>query len=274
MGSLGRLFTEYLHLRRILNPGDFSALLAATVRLAPSVIRDRTLTGIDAAMSRDLRIHYRGTEIQLPLAEIDRLLIGTADNPTFGNVREIFGRDCYMGRFQLNGSAGPVLDLGANRGIFSILALTAMKAERVVGVEPLEKYDAVIQALLAANGIPADRQCRYRKLVASPSMERGDSVTNLSIETIRREQRLDRIALAKIDIEGAEKDLFAEPEWLAWTDNIAMEVHPGIVGDLSLIPAALNSFGFRHIAVDQAGNIRNIQEAMFVYASRTGALVG
>lgn len=38
-----------------------------------------------------------------------------------------------------------VLDLGANRGIFSLLALVALEAELVVGVEPNPLYSSVFR---------------------------------------------------------------------------------------------------------------------------------
>ncbi len=256
----------------MLAPTDFAALLAATMKNAPAIVRTGKLMTVDGAMSRNLNLRYRGARIELPLAEIDRLLAG-ADNPSFGNIREMYCEDCYLRRLRLAGTAGPVLDLGANRGLFSILALTALKAERVVGVEPLEKYGPVMSLLLEANGIDADRHCGYARFVASPSTERSDPSRYVSVQTICREQGLDRIMMAKIDVEGAEKDLFAEPGWLANVDNVAMEIHPHIAGDLSLIPAALTEFGFQHVAVDQTGHVRQIRDADYVYASRTGALI-
>jgi len=271
-GSIARLVSDYSELRRILAPGDFAALLAATMKHAPSIIRTGTLTSVDLAMSRNLRIRYRGTEIEFPLADIDRLLAGN-DNPTFGNIREIFCEDCYLRRFRLAGASGPVLDLGANRGMFSILALTVLKAGRVIGVEPQKKYESVMKMLLDVNGVGADRQCRYTRFIASPSTESQDPTRNVSVATIHREQGLDRILLVKIDIEGAEKELFAQPDWLDNVDNVTMEVHPQWAGDLSQIPAALKKFGFQHLSVDQAGTPRDIQHAAYVYASRTGALI-
>jgi hypothetical protein len=51
-----------------------------------------------------------------------------------------------------------------------------------------------------------------------------------------------------------------------------MEVHPG-AGDLSGIASALKDYGFQFVCVDQSGEHRNINDAMFVYASRNGSLV-
>jgi len=75
----------------------------------------------------------------------------------------------------------------------------------------------------------------------------------------------------KMDIEGHEKAVFAEPEWLASIDTLAMELHPDFAGDLSLIPQALERYGFDYVHVDQAGKPVGIQSSMFLYASCTGA---
>jgi hypothetical protein len=50
-------------------------------------------------------------------------------------------------------------------------------------------------------------------------------------------------------------------------------LHPRSAGDLSLIPSAIESLGFRYAIVDQAGNPRPVNEGVFLYASSTGALM-
>jgi hypothetical protein len=57
-----------------------------------------------------------------------------------------------------------------------------------------------------------------------------------------------------MDIEGHEKAVFAEPEWLASVDTLALE-----------------RYGFDYVHVDQAGKPVGIQSSMFLYASCTGA---
>jgi hypothetical protein len=77
----------------------------------------------------------------------------------------------------------------------------------------------------------------------------------------------------KIDIEGHEATVFSEPEWLAKADNISMELHPD-TGDLSLIPRALDEYGFEYVVTDQHGKHASGRDATFLYASRTGELIG
>lgn len=273
MNSLTRLAREYGQLRRILAPRDFLALLACTVTRATAIAQTGKLTAVDAAMSRNLRIRFRGSLIDLPLADVDRALAGTGDNPTFGNVREMCARDCYLRFFTLNQPVGTVLDLGSNRGIFSLLALLALDADRAIGVEPLPKYVPALQLLLMANNISPDRAIRYRRFVTSSALERQDPAANISIESICKEHGIDRFGFVKIDIEGAEKELFSESAWLDRADNIAMELHPQIAGDLSIIPRALAISGFQYRIVSGSGDVSDVNRGEFLYASRIGSLI-
>lgn len=249
------------------------ALAKATVTQSPAILHTRKLTALDVAMSRNMTVHVGKTSIVMPLDRIDRILAANHDNPTFGNIREIYARNCYFEHLRLKPPVGAVLDLGANRGMFSLLALLALQADVVVGVEPIEVYEPVHRILLEANGCDLRRGPRYKKFAATPSAERQDPEHNVSIETILQEQKIDRFNLVKIDIEGHEKTLFSEPEWLSRVDNITMELHPHFVGDLSSIPAALTQYGFDWLAFNQAGEQVNIQKAMFLYASCTGSLI-
>lgn len=271
--TVTRFLSEYSALSQILEPRDMIALAKATVMEAPAILRTRKLTALDAAMSRNMTVHVGKTSIVMPLDRIDRILTVNRDNPTFGNIREIYARDCYFEHLRLKCPVGAVLDLGANRGMFSLLALLALQADVVVGVEPTELYETVYRILLEANGCDLRRGPRYKKFVATPSAERQDPEHNVSIETILQEQKIDRFGLVKIDIEGYEKALFSEPEWLSRVDNITMELHPGFVGDLSCISAALTQYGFDWLAFNQAGEKVDVQKAMFLYASCTGSII-
>lgn len=272
MKAIFRLLEEYGALWGTLKPGDFAVLLLKSVQQAPSILQTRRLRVLDAAMSRDLTVHFHGREVAIPVGQIDRMLVGNNDNPTFGNVREMCGRNCYLEPMCLPASIGTVLDLGANRGLFGLLALMTMGADRVVGVEPTAHYEPIEQLLLRANGLSPERSVRYKRLIAGPSAEKTDPSRYVSVETILKEQGIARIGFAKIDIEGGEKDLFGEPEWLAVTDNLAMELHGELVGDLSVIPRALEAHGFAYVSTGQSGEPLPLEKSMFLYASRTGCL--
>jgi hypothetical protein len=268
MNAAQRLLYEYRALGRILSPQDFLSLLFRSTTHGSEILRTKRLTALDLAMSRDLAIRYRGKKIVVPLKQIDQRLAGRNDNPTFGNIREMYARDCYLSNLRVSDPVGNVLDLGANRGLFGLLALTALRAERVVEVEPLDHYREIASLLCQSNELKPDAVVRYSRFVASPSAERKDPAAMVSIQTIVREQKIDRLGLVKIDVEGAEADLFSEPEWLAHVDRIAMEVHPHFAEDLTAIPIALEKYGFHFLCADQWGNACPIDQAMFLFASR------
>jgi FkbM family methyltransferase len=63
---------------------------------------------------------------------------------------------------------------------------------------------------------------------AAPDSAGGpaDSVRAITIDDIIRDHGLDKIDLLKVDIEGAEKELFSAPaSWLAQVDAICIELH-------------------------------------------------
>jgi len=274
MNKLERVLAEYRGMAHVLKGGDYLAVLSATAMNASKILKTGTLSSVDAAMSRNMTISYRKRNLYIPLADIDHILEEHRDNPTFGNVREIFARDCYLWRLRLDTPQSRVLDLGANRGIFSILALVVLQSELVVGVEPLPVYLPVFEQLLKANNCNPLRAPRYTRFVSNPSNERRDPDHNVSIQTILREQNVPRFNLVKMDIEGHEKELFREPEWLANVDSLTMELHPQLAGDLSLIPEALERYGFEFAIMDQAGQPAGINFAVFLVGSTKGALVG
>jgi FkbM family methyltransferase len=274
MNPARRLLWEYGALVRTLDLLDFALLLKETILNAQSILTSRKLTVLDAAMSRDMTVHFGNSRLTVPLRQIDQILAAYGDSPSFGTVREIYGRDCYLKHLRLKTPLRAVLDLGANRGMFSLLALVHLGAEIVVGVEPNPVYEPVLQLLIEANQCTVERRApRYTKLISSPSTERANRDRFVSIPTILREQAIKRFSLVKIDIEGAELDLFSEPDWLSAVDDLTMELHPQCAPDMSLIPAALERYGFSYRLSDQEGKPADIKSANFLVASSSGLIV-
>jgi Methyltransferase FkbM domain len=274
LNKLRRVLDEYRALAHVLDYGNFLSLVMATAVNSGDILRTGKLTSVDAAMSRNMTVHFGEVRLVLPLFDIDQHLRARNDNPTFGNVRELYARNCYLQRIRLTKPQRTVLDLGANRGMFSLLALLALEADLVVGVEPILDYTTIFERLLEANHCDPHRVPRYTRFISSPSAERNDPIRHVSIQTILREQNIHRVDLVKMDIEGDEKVVFSEPEWLANVDNISMELHPQIVGDLSIIPEALRRYGFEYALTDRDGNgnLRGVDSANFLFASRIGAV--
>jgi FkbM family methyltransferase len=168
-----------------------------------------------------------------------------------------------------------VLDLGAHKGVFTVLAATVGPQTRVVSVEP-EPYN---HAFLLQN-LERNRLRNVSVIAAAVwtedghmSLERGDdwehqlavlndhdSVDEVVVHTVPLHRLLEefdgRIDLLKIDIEGAEHAVLLEAsdETLSRIDRIVLEYHP--VRDLSEASAGfeieqrLQSAGFECFHTD------------------------
>lgn len=139
-----------------------------------------------------------------------------------------------------------IMDLGANIGLSTRFFKNAYPKARIIAVEP----DVDNFAMLTRNtaGI-ADVQCvmagiwpedgrialqqdglgssGFRTQAATAGS--GD-IEALTINTLMARFGIERISLLKIDIEGAEKDLFSAPDlsWMERVDRIAIELHDHI----------------------------------------------
>lgn len=270
MHQLERMVYEYGNLLGVLSGKDRLRIVGMTVTQAPAIAKARKLRVLDAAMSRDTTVIFREHNLMIPVEAIDRVVkAGTEDSYTFGTIREMLGNDVYLRAFRRDLRCSSVLDLGCNRGIFALVGRVVLGAATVVGVEPNEKYAAVHALLAQRNGV--DPTKAYWKMVGSSAREMADSAF-VSIDTLIRENNLKTIDFAKIDIEGAEVEVFSEPGWLSITQNIAMELHPQFV-DVAPVLKAVEKSGFRVLFTDQFGRPCDFGDAMFLYASRDGSLL-
>lgn len=143
----------------------------------------------------------------------------------------------------IDSSATPacIVDLGANIGLSTRFLKQAYPRARVIAVEPDEGNFELLKknthGLLDVTCVQAaiwinDGSITLQTEGLGNSSFRagsgpGKSVRAMTISTLMRENDVDRIGLLKIDIEGAEKDIFASSEigWLSAVDRISVEVH-------------------------------------------------
>jgi FkbM family methyltransferase len=138
-----------------------------------------------------------------------------------------------------------IVDLGANVGYSSAYFLSQFKSCSVIAVEP----DPANFAMLQNNVAPYGGRVTTIRAAVWPRRERLDldlghaglgqewgirvkpsangDVETVTIPELLRVSGQDRISLLKIDIEGAEIDLFnsGAEEWLEKVDNIVIELH-------------------------------------------------
>ena len=141
-----------------------------------------------------------------------------------------------------------ILDCGANVGYSSAYLLTAYPNATVIAVEPDEANFRVLEKNLRPFGKRA--RCRLAAVWSKPTRmkldedtlaagkewgrtvsvahdDSGGGVSAVDIATLLEESGCDRISILKMDIEGAERAVFAEnyEAWIDRVDNIVIELH-------------------------------------------------
>lgn len=209
----------------------------------PEVVRSRSLRTADAAWAGP------GARFRTPGGRTLRLPgVHTA------GAREMYCRNVYLRTGLTIPAGGWVVDLGANAGLFTLLA--AVERARVVAVEAQQGFVPEINRMLWLNRVnpdlvqievavaaPAAPELAVVGVVADDARWRGashagpDRPARCAVPDLLERHRIDRIGLLKVDIEGSEFSLLhpaAGLDWLARVDQITMEVHPefGSVADL------------------------------------------
>ncbi len=269
MHPASRLIRELAQLRGGLATSAFLRYLGCIGANTLAVARTRSLAPADHGMSRDVMFHAGDKTITVPVGAMDKLLASHDTTPTFGSVREMYSGNAYLRPFKPGLRARTVVDLGSNRGLFVMLALTVLEADVAIGVEPQAFYDDAFEILRKANDVDQRKVHRISAFIASAS---GDG--RRTMDEIMEKHRLASIGFLKCDIEGGEFDVFLDNnDFLRRVDNIAMELHPS-KGDPRRLVAALQSSGFDLCLTDQFGETVPVDRAHYLYASRTGQLLG
>lgn len=209
----------------------------------PRLLLSKSLASIDAKMVDRL------CTFKINSKERVKLKIDQPGN-NFGLAREIYGRQVYFAKAKRKIAQGDrVVDLGANVGVFSLLA--AKLGARVIAVEATAthvdnlRYHALLNQcehkIASYQGVVGSRSGVYAQIGNNFSTGK---MQELDLTNILIEQGIQSINFLKLDIEGSEFDLFlSRPAWLNKVEQISMEIHPsfGVVSDLV---AVLEEVGF------------------------------
>jgi FkbM family methyltransferase len=146
--------------------------------------------------------------------------------------------------FDLPFSPKLIVDAGANIGMSSIYFANRYPNAKIFAVEAETANFAMlvknVQAYSSITAIHAalwNRDGHINVGLPDPSTgARGDwafvthegpgvSVRAITMATLMREVGIDRVDLAKIDIEGAEQEVFEDPRWLSGARCVMIELH-------------------------------------------------
>ena len=241
---------------------------AALLLNGGQVIRERSLVPADRQMTGIASFRMSdGSSVKL--------------DSSFSGGREMYCRRVYEPTSDFAVRRGwSVIDLGANQGLFSVMA-AVRGAAKVVAVEAQAGFLPEITANAELNGV-AHRVVPLVALVGAesgvlasePAREaashwEGEAET-LDMSEILDRSELSRVDLLKIDIEGSEFALFATAdEWLPRVQRIAMEVHTQF-GSPSHLMDLVASAGFRTwLADDRRRPVNDLLEPSgYLYAVR------
>jgi FkbM family methyltransferase len=140
-----------------------------------------------------------------------------------------------------------IVDAGANAGIAALYYANKYPAATIVAVEPepsnfqalvrnCQEYPNIVPvqaALWDVDGevhlgqtseVPASQYNKWAFQVA----DKGFAVRAITMSTLMAETGIETIDLLKMDIEGAEKEVFESAEWMNRVSAVAIELHDQI----------------------------------------------
>lgn len=242
MGIVSKVLANVGGIHRCCGVYTAAEYVAAMVTTAPQILRTHTLASVDRSMRGMQTYTVQGARI-------------TLDSRYFSGAREMYCRGVYFPTSDFALCPGTtVVDLGANAGLFSLLA--AKLGCQLIAVEAQSGLIKEIRALAHAQGV-ADRietECALVGATKGALSDRGrlesashfDGVVprELSMVELLDKHSIETVDFLKVDIEGSEFALFSgRCEWLSRVRRIAMEIHPEF-GDPAEIAQLLAERGF------------------------------
>lgn len=182
-------------------------------------------------------------------------------------LHEILGTVPYRFPYQLLDQISAIVDLGAHIGLASLYFATLFPKAKLFSVEPVTDNFKLLKKNCEINGINStlinkcmgskkgtakihlDISSNKHSLLNNSHRTKVNSfieVEMITMDDLIVENDIDVIDILKVDIEGAEAELFAEcKSWISKVRLIIIEVHPPLVDYKKLIHT-ITSNGFHY----------------------------
>ena len=220
---LGIIVSDYWNLIKVCGPIVATRWLTMVLIKFKACCRAKNLQPADYAMGKG--------PFTVTLGTAHAQLTGTQ---VFSGIREIWARNVYLGgQFLKIPDHGTVVDLGANMGNFTLLALGHGPGVRVVAVEPRQTQCQKWHRAINEAGWSGRATLFHAFVGENLAQNKNDGyqeefkgVHYLSETELLGKAQIDHIDLLKVDIEGSEFSLLTpDSQLLAITDQLAIEVH-------------------------------------------------
>jgi FkbM family methyltransferase len=186
-----------------------------------------------------IKINLRGLRYPVYLRS------GTSDINTFIHI---FYNEIYSIKERINPEV--IIDCGANTGLASLYFKRRFANAQIIAIEPENSnFEVLIKNTCYYKGIKCFKKAVWNKKTSVEIYDPGighwgfitreskqsNAVETITIDELMVQENLNRIDILKIDIEGAEKELFESnfDNWLGKTNIILIELHDHIKKDCS-----------------------------------------
>jgi hypothetical protein len=261
--QIKRLIHELSGLYYTLPVTNFLLYVTYIILNIQKILRSGRLVSADLMMKGECQFWVWDTAVMLNCHEIDKN-IPFDNSSSFTLARELYCRNVYLRAFKkFNAKKKTIVDIGGNRGFASLLMAKALLPERLIYIEPDVRYANTLKNIFLEN------QVCLELIVIHMMIGRKTTDSDLPVqklENVLSMYNIDKIALLKMDIEGAEVEaLNSNSLWLNRVERIAMESHPNY-GDMNEVCSVLETKGFKVTATDPLMRSIEPNNSSYIYA--------
>jgi FkbM family methyltransferase len=241
LNNLKQILTDYFGLVKLIGFIKGSKWLLGVILNLKTCIKERNLQAADRFVGPGFII-----------AKKKNTIIKFFGDSIISGIREIWIREVYTGEGFLSLKEKTfVVDLGANVGNFTLLALAMNDENNVLAVEPNSELNKIFRYQIQINGwekrVNLNRFFLGNVTAIQEQMvhsKENKGATWVTPKEFIEKNKISKINFLKCDIEGSEFDLIkGDAELFRISDQVAVEVHD-FGGDRNDFTNKLKKLGF------------------------------